>query len=130
MRSPAQSLILIFFLGFHLLEIFKNYNPENLITYYLDNLSKSTYAIEIPENINKSTIFNQFKKDSMNESKHEEIPIKKIKSISEFIVKAIEYDENWMNLDALLLVWNFPLMLLVTVYFYYIWINFTFFRHH
>ncbi|MCL4383507.1 hypothetical protein M1278_02625 [Candidatus Marsarchaeota archaeon] len=85
----------------NLLEIFKNYNPENLITYYLDNLSKSTYAIEIPENINKSTIFNQFKKDSMNESKHEEIPIKKIKSISEFIVKAIEYDENWMNRHVL-----------------------------
>lgn len=85
----------------NLLEIFKNYNPENLITHYLDNLSKSTYAIEIAENINKSKIFKKFKKDCIKEYKHEETPIKKIKSISEFIVKNIEYDENWMDRHAI-----------------------------
>lgn len=78
-----------------ILDVYKNYNPSDFITYNLDSFYKYMYAIEIPENLNKSQNFRQFRERCMQKYSSENTAIKKIKSISEFIYENINYNEYW-----------------------------------
>ena len=80
-----------------ILEIYKNYNPSDFITYSLDSFYKYMYAIEIPENLNKSQNFVRFREKCVKEYATKGTLIKKIKSISEFIYENISYNEYWVE---------------------------------